>query len=97
MTKECKDCGIRYEPMWQSKGIPRQVQPDKLIIKEKDRVFIPLESMRLEIISEYLYNTLKRKQSILRDNDKSVVQFIQQEIDMIPLDLRKKGDKHNAT
>ena len=50
-----------------------------------------------EIISEYLYNTLKRKQSILRDNDKSVVQFIQQEIDMIPLDLRKKGDKHNAT
>jgi hypothetical protein len=87
MTKECKDCGVRYEPMWQSKGIPRQVQPDKLITKD----------MKLEIISEYLYNTLKRKQSILRDNDKSVVQFIQQEIDMIPLDLRKKGDKHNAT
>jgi hypothetical protein len=87
MTKECKDCGVRYEPMWQSKGIPRQVQPDKLITKD----------MKLEIISEYLYNTLKRKQSILRDNDKSVVQFIQQEIDMIPLDLRKKGNKHNAT
>jgi len=87
MTKKCKDCGVRYEPMWQSKGIPRQVQPDKLITKD----------MKLEIISEYLYNTLKRKQSILRDNDKSVVQFIQQEIDMIPLDLRKKGNKHNAT
>ena len=87
MTKECKDCGVIYEPMWQSKGIPRQVQPDKLITSD----------MRLEIISEYLYNTLGRKQSILRDNNKSVVQFIQQEIDMIPLYLRKRGDRHNDT
>lgn len=85
MTKECEDCGVMYVPIFQNKGIPRKIQPDKPITSD----------MRLTVLSEYLHNALSRKKGY----SKQVVQFIQQEIDMIPLwinistrDLRRKKD-----
>ncbi len=94
MNRLC-ECGILFDESYQDMKDWRQTQFEKL----QDAGWVKLKvtpRIRTKIIAEYLYNTLARKKSPLVDN-KAVIQFLQQEIDMIPLDLRSKGNEDKPT
>ena len=94
MNRLC-ECGILFDESHQDMQGWRQLQFEKL----KDEGWVKLKvtpRIRTKIIAEYLCNTLARKKSPLIE-DKAVIQFLQQEIDMIPLDLRSKGNEDKRT
>jgi len=93
MNRLC-ECGILFDERHQGMQDWRQQQFEKL--KEEGWVKLKVTPrIRTKIIAEYLYNTLARKKSPLVDN-KAVIQFLQQEIDMIPLDLRSTGNEDQS-
>ena len=81
MNRIC-ECGILFDESHQDMEDVQQIQLEKL----QDEGWVKLKitpRIRTKIIAEYLYNTLARKKSPLIE-DKAVIQFLQQEIDMIP-------------
>ena len=94
MNRLC-ECGILFDESHQHRQGWRQRQIENL--KKEGWVKLKVTPrVRTKIIAEYLYTTLARKKSPLVDN-KAVIQFLQQEIDMIPLDLRSKGNDSTGT